>query len=74
MENVLPESVSAGQVFPGHQNSLLRRGAFPVLRDDGSRFRGLSFGRLLQQGEEFLSQLQCFVYHDPAALPASGLR
>lgn len=47
-ENLLPEPVLAGQVLPGHQDALLRRGTFPLLRDDGGRFRRVSQRRLFQ--------------------------
>lgn len=34
VQTVLPEPLSAGQVLPGPQNAVLRRGALSLLRDD----------------------------------------
>lgn len=45
-ENVLPESMSFGQVLPRHENALLRRRTVSVLRNDRCRFGRMSQCRL----------------------------
>ena len=71
VQTILSESLSYSQVIPGPQDPLLRRGAVPVLRDDGGRLGWLPYRGLLQQGEEQLSKLQCLLYPHPSTLPGT---
>lgn len=48
--DLLPEPVFTCQTFPGPQNIVLRRGAFPLLCHDWSRQHRLPFSRVLFQG------------------------
>ena len=54
-QGVLPEPVPHGQTVPGEQDSLLRRGAIPLLHYDRERLQGLPHGGILLQGESHMT-------------------
>lgn len=51
----LSEPVPAGQTLSGPQDFVLRRGAVPLLRDDGAGQHRLPSGRLFLQGQVLFS-------------------
>lgn len=70
--DLLSELVPPRQNVFGSQNSLLRCGAFPVLRHDRKRRRRCQICWLLLQGKEE-SQLECQLYHDATRTAAQRL-
>jgi hypothetical protein len=66
--------MSSSKVFFRPQDAVSGRGPFPLLCYDTGRLSRMSPRRLLQQGEELLSELQCELHTHTATLSTARIR